>query len=253
MKFNHSQATQLLSSSEMDLYKASQDPVLAGLSPAELKSNVHAARSARDKFQDLLRRQRLDSRDRTGSKDGLEGVDNARTEQKLEALTEILQRFEAQVSDIESGSPSSAPADDAPVMSVGDLMAGVRSAVELKQESAAANATAGSAHAEGAPAQGSRTAEPARAHAWRVMRPICRKPVVRPFKDTSAHRSGAIRRNATLATPKADQTTTGSGSRRKPKRSYTLVWIALASVMTSPPVTGFSVPPRLTSTSACLS
>lgn len=153
MKFNHSQATQLLSSSEMDLYKASQDPVLAGLSAAELKSNVHAARSARDKFQDLLRRQRLDSRDRTGSKDGLEGVDNARTEQKLEALTEILQRFEAQVSDIESGLPSSAPTDDAPVMSVGDLMAGVRSAVELKQESTAANATAGSAHAEGAPVQ----------------------------------------------------------------------------------------------------
>ena len=143
MKFSHIQAKQLLSSSEMDLFKASQDPMLAGLSPAELKSNVHAARSARDKFQDLLRRQRLESRDRTGTKDGAAGVDNARTEQKLEALTEILHRFEAQVADIESG-----PANDSPVVSVGDLMAGVRSAVELKHESAAAKATAGATHGQ---------------------------------------------------------------------------------------------------------
>ena len=49
------------------------------------------------------------------------------------------------------------------------------------------------------------------------------------------------------------QTTTGSGSSRMPKRSYTLVWMALASVITSPPVTGLAVPPRLTSTSACFS
>ena len=33
----------------------------------------------------------------------------------------------------------------------------------------------------------------------------------------------------------------------------TLVWIALASVITSPPVTGLALPPRLTSTSACRS
>ena len=132
----------------MDLFKASQDPMLADLSPAELKSNVHAARSARDKFQDLLRRQRLESRDRTGTKDGAAGVDNARTEQKLEALTEILHRFEAQVADIESGPARDARADDAPVVSVGDLMAGVRSAVELKHESAAAQATAGATHGQ---------------------------------------------------------------------------------------------------------
>lgn len=35
----------------------------------------------------------------------------------------------------------------------------------------------------------------------------------------------------------ARYTTTGSGSSRMPKRSYTLVWMALARVITSPPVT----------------
>ena len=45
------------------------------------------------------------------------------------------------------------------------------------------------------------------------------------------------------------QTTTGSGSSMMPKRSYTLVWMARAKVITSPPV----APPRLTSTSACFS
>ncbi len=49
------------------------------------------------------------------------------------------------------------------------------------------------------------------------------------------------------------QTTTGSGSSRMPKRSYTLVWIARASVITSPPVTLSAPRPRLTSTSACFS
>lgn len=47
--------------------------------------------------------------------------------------------------------------------------------------------------------------------------------------------------------------TTGSGSSRSPKRSYTLVCMARAKVMTSPPVTGSLGPPRLTSTSACFS
>lgn len=141
MNLNHAQAKQLLSSSEMELFQSSQDPTLARLSPPELKSDLHAARSARDKAQDLLRRQRLDSRDRTGTKGGTEGVDNARTEQKLEALTEILRRFEAQLADIESSASSEAPADDAPVVSVGALTAGVRTALKLKQESVATHAT----------------------------------------------------------------------------------------------------------------
>ena len=49
------------------------------------------------------------------------------------------------------------------------------------------------------------------------------------------------------------QRTTGSGSRRMPKRSYTLVWMALAKVITSPPVHGFSAPPTFTNTKACFS
>ena len=157
MKFNHIQAKQLLSASEMELFNASRDPALAGLSLPDLKSNVHAARAARDKFQDLLRRQRLESRDRTGSKDGATGDDNARTEQKLEALTEILHRFEAQVSDVESGAPSDAKGDDKPALSVGELMADVRTAVDKKQEAAAAHAAesaTGQPHAENAGSQG---------------------------------------------------------------------------------------------------
>ena len=155
MKFNHTQAKQLLSASEMELFNASRDPALAKLSLTDLKSNVHAARAARDKFQDLLRRQRLESRDRTGSKDGATGDDNARTEQKLEALTEILHRFEAQVADVESGAPSDAKGDDKPALSVGELMADVRTAVEKKQEAAhAAESTSGQSHADHAGSQG---------------------------------------------------------------------------------------------------
>ena len=157
MKFNHTQAKQLLSASEMELFNASRDPALAKLSLTDLKSNVHAARAVRDKFQDLLRRQRLESRDRTGSKDGAAGDDNARTEQKLEALTEILHRFEAQVADVESGAPSDTKGDDKPALDVGELMADVRTAVDKKREAAAAHAAdsaSGQSHADNAGSQG---------------------------------------------------------------------------------------------------
>ncbi len=164
MKFNHTQAKQLLSASEMELFNASRDPALAKLSLTDLKSNVHAARAARDKFQDLLRRQRLESRDRTGSKDGAAGDDNARTEQKLEALTEILHRFEAQVADVESGAPSDTKGDDKPALDVGELMADVRTAVDKKREAAAAHAAdsaSGQSHADNTGSHGG-TSESAR-------------------------------------------------------------------------------------------
>lgn len=132
----------------MELFSASQDPQLAKLSLAQVKANVQAARNARDKCQDLLRRQRLDSRDRTGSKDGAEGVDNARTEQKLQALTEVLHRFEAQAADLESGAPADTSAKDDAVVSLSDLVADVRTAVEHKHEQAANQAASGSPSAQ---------------------------------------------------------------------------------------------------------
>jgi hypothetical protein len=53
----------------------------------------------------------------------------------------------------------------------------------------------------------------------------------------------------------APHRTTGSGSSKMPKRSYTLVCMAFANVMTSPPVAPLpsDPPPRFTSTSACFS
>jgi hypothetical protein len=67
--------------------------------------------------------------------------------------------------------------------------------------------------------------------------------LVKPSLETAQPRRHPV------TTGDAGQTTTGSGSRRMPKRSYTLVWIARASVTTSPPV----APPRFTSTRACFS
>ena len=183
MTFTHSQATQLLSSSEMELFNASQAAGLAKLSGAQLKANVHAARTARDKFQDLLRRQRLESRDRTGHKDGASGDDNARTEQKLQALTEVLHRFEAHMAT--NGSDAAATAGttgttkksktsnakdapetqktpetpETPAPSLGGLMADVRSALEHKKELTAAHSAsgtpAGNTHANDIAMQGS--------------------------------------------------------------------------------------------------
>ncbi|MGZ7144819.1 hypothetical protein ACXWOO_10665, partial [Streptococcus pyogenes] len=51
-------------------------------------------RTQRDKFTDLLRRQKLATRDRTRSKSGPQGDANQRTAQKVQVFDEALQRLQ---------------------------------------------------------------------------------------------------------------------------------------------------------------
>lgn len=93
--------------------------------------------------------------------------------------------------------------------------------------------------------------------AWyRQTAPLQLAPAWAPDRPTASHKrsfSGlggqGIKQQPLRANNPCDQTTTGSGSSRMPNRSYTLVWMDLAKVITSPPV----APPRFTRTSACRS
>jgi cobalamin biosynthesis Mg chelatase CobN len=96
MAWNRIQAARLLSHQELTLFEASLADRAPRMSDRELQAQIRRVRAQRDKFQDLLRRQRVASRERTGSKSGRSGVANARTDQKVQVFSEALERLEKQ-------------------------------------------------------------------------------------------------------------------------------------------------------------
>jgi hypothetical protein len=92
----------LCSGAELELVPASFAADPAGSSPARLKSSIARARRLRDKYRDLLRRQRLATRARTGSKLGARPGANARTAQKVRLFEETLARFTQQLHKLET-------------------------------------------------------------------------------------------------------------------------------------------------------
>lgn len=101
MAFTRTQATGLLNQAEMCLFDDSRANALRGLDAGQLGKRVERARKARDRARDLLKRQRLASRGKTGSKRGASGDANQRSERKAELLGDVLARFEEQLKQVE--------------------------------------------------------------------------------------------------------------------------------------------------------
>lgn len=108
MLITRDKANRLLTQPEMGLFGDSRNPALRGLSEKALVSRVDRTRKLRDKSRDLLQRQKLKTRDRTGSKTGTFGVANQRTSDKGEILDDILRRFENRLKEVQSGGKSDA-------------------------------------------------------------------------------------------------------------------------------------------------
>lgn len=79
----------LTTEAERRLVRASAAAEMRKLSKPGLRGHISRARRLRDKQRDLLRRQRLASRARTGSKHG----GNERTARKAELFDQVLARF----------------------------------------------------------------------------------------------------------------------------------------------------------------
>lgn len=95
MAYNRSHAKTLCSDAELALFDASRREAIAGHTAAQLRGLIGRARKLRDKYTDTYRRQRLGSRERTGSKQGRSGDANLRTRQKAKLFGEVLARLEA--------------------------------------------------------------------------------------------------------------------------------------------------------------
>ena len=94
MPNERSRARKLSTKSELALVDSSYPPALGKLSERAVKGNLARARRLRDKQDDLLRRQRLANRRRTGSKHGVRGETNERTREKRELFQAALDRFD---------------------------------------------------------------------------------------------------------------------------------------------------------------
>jgi hypothetical protein len=144
MAWNRIQAARLLSGKEMELFEASLDDQAPRMSDKELGGQIRRVRAQRDKFQDLLRRQRVSTRDRTGTKAGASGTANARTGQKVQVFTEALARLEKQQARRErsssggdarpAGRRGSVPADRATAGTT--VRSAVRAALRAKSDGA---------------------------------------------------------------------------------------------------------------------
>lgn len=101
MPYTRTQANALLSKAEMTLFDESRANAVRKLDAKALASRVERTRKLRDKARDQLQRQRLASRDRTGSKRGASGDANRRSKDKAALLADILKRFEVQAKAVE--------------------------------------------------------------------------------------------------------------------------------------------------------
>ncbi|MBS9524634.1 hypothetical protein KIH41_02835 [Litoribacter ruber] len=101
MKFDRNTAKQICNDSELDLFDDSLGRKLEAHSAAELNQKIKRAREFRNKYQDLFRRQSLEMLDSTGNKQGNSLSANSRTEQKIDLMSEILERFEKQLQTIQ--------------------------------------------------------------------------------------------------------------------------------------------------------
>lgn len=97
MPITRAKATALLNQREMALYDDSRANAIRNLDQKALSTRISRAREARDRARDLVQRQKLSSRDRTGNKRGTSGLANQRSKDKVELTTDILRRFEAQL------------------------------------------------------------------------------------------------------------------------------------------------------------
>jgi hypothetical protein len=95
MAYNRTQVRELLNASERELFEASLATPIRALSAAQLRSRIGRTRTLRDKYRDLLQRQKIATRGRTGSKTGTTGLANQRTDKKAAVLAEVLGRYEA--------------------------------------------------------------------------------------------------------------------------------------------------------------
>lgn len=103
MAYSITQARTVLTAAELELFDQSRAEPIKALTLARLRGKVTRTRTLRDKYRDLYRRQTVAVRGASSAKGRSPvGADNERTQRKADILQEVLGRFEARVTQLES-------------------------------------------------------------------------------------------------------------------------------------------------------
>ena len=113
MSIKSSEAKSLCTANEFELVQASLPKRIKNHSLAVLRGKVRRARTLRDKYRDLARRQRLEARGKQVARGTRPAQGNERTMRKAELFGEVLERFEKQLGKVEAAA-AKAPATKAP-------------------------------------------------------------------------------------------------------------------------------------------
>ena len=95
MAYTLTQARPLLTAAELELFDQSRAEPIKGLTPARLAGKVKRARTLREKYRDLYRRQTVAARGESAATRPAKSTDNERTQRKADIFQEVLERFEA--------------------------------------------------------------------------------------------------------------------------------------------------------------
>jgi hypothetical protein len=97
MSISRSIAARLCTKPELELVEASFPPDIKQLTPGRLRQKVERTRRIRDKYRDLSKRQRSESRGKAEPRRSRPAQGNANTERKATLFDETLNRFEKQL------------------------------------------------------------------------------------------------------------------------------------------------------------
>lgn len=103
-------ARKLCTAQEWTLVEASRGPALKALSPAKLKAKVSRARTLRDKYRGLAKRQAGEARGKRKARGARPAQSNQNTERKAQLFAEALERFQAQLEAAERAAAKAARA-----------------------------------------------------------------------------------------------------------------------------------------------
>lgn len=95
MAYTLTQARPLLNAAELELFNQSRAEPIKGLTPQDLSAKVKRARTLRDKYRDLYRRQTVAVRSEDPAARPADASDNERTQRKADIFQQVLERFEA--------------------------------------------------------------------------------------------------------------------------------------------------------------
>ena len=165
MAYTLTQARPLLNAAELELFDHSRAEPIKALTPARLAGKVKSARTLRDKYRDLYRRQAVATRGEDAAHRSATGGDNERTQRKADIFQEVLERFEARTallqarSDRDEARTSSRAAKPAAAGKKADANASSKTAAPADDKLAPSKAGAAPARSDKAPSHKAPTAD----------------------------------------------------------------------------------------------